>query len=267
MQILASEYTRRVSREAEIYDNDELERDRQRAAQASGQGQSDTWTQRIIPGRALGTFYGPEFTRVSTSANVVGTDTLWLAGQQLFRCATESPSCFNGETRQPTGDDYAIIGDANPDFSLGLRSRLDVGNFDLSFLVHSEFGQDVFNNTALVYATKGAVLQGRNFLRSALNDGVDIDEPAIFSSRWVEDGSFVRVQNVTLGYRFDIPRYLVEAQGARAYLSLDNVLLLTDYTGYDPSAHTAAGGLAVRGVDYLNYVRPRTVTAGISFSF
>jgi iron complex outermembrane receptor protein len=118
-----------------------------------------------------------------------------------------------------------------------------------------------------VYATKGAVLQGRNFLSSALEDGVGIDEPAIYSSRWIEDGSFVRLQNLTIGYSFTMPSFAMQVEGARAYVSFDNLLLLTGYSGYDPEVHTAAEGLAVRGVDYLNYTRPRTITTGIRFSF
>ncbi len=225
------------------------------SARASGQGQSDTWAQRIIPGQPLGTFFGPRF---------VGVD---AQGRQLFSCERADASCVNGQTTQPTGDDYVIIGDANPDFTFGLRSQVDLGSFDLSFLVRSEIGNDVFNNTALVYATKTNVTANRNFLRSALNDGIAIGEPAIYSSLWIEDGSFVRLQNVTLGYTFNLARFGAQARPARVYLSADNLILLTDYTGYDPEVHTAAEGLAVRGVDYLNYPRPRMFTAGVRVSF
>ncbi|HEY8485399.1 MAG TPA: hypothetical protein VIL13_12375, partial [Longimicrobiales bacterium] len=158
------------------------------------------------------------------------------------------------------------IGDANPDFTFGLRSEVEFGRFDVSFLIRGEVGQDVFNNTAMVYATKGAVFQGRNFLRSALNDGVGLEEPAIYSSRWIEDGSFVRVQNLTIGYRPEVG-FLSQVRRARVYVSFDNLLLLTRYSGYDPEVHTAADGLAVRGVDYLNYPRARTATVGINLAF
>ena len=56
-------------------------------------------------------------------------------------------------------------------------------------------------------------------------------------------------------------------QNARVYVSGDNLLLLTGYSGYDPEVHTQADGLAVRGIDYLTYVRPRTFTTGIRFTF
>ena len=136
---------------------------------------------------------------------------------------------------------------------------------DFSFLVHSEQGQDVFNNTALVYATKGNALQNKNFLKSALTDGVAIGEPQIYSSRWIEDGSFVRLQNVTIGYTFDLPRIAV-GKSTRVYLSADNLWLITGYSGYDPEVHTESG-LVSRGIDYLHYPRPRTFTGGIRVAF
>jgi iron complex outermembrane receptor protein len=233
------------------------------SGRASGQGQSDTWTLRIMPGSPLGTFFGPEFAGVDDDKRQL------FNKYEVTRDADgrETSRRVIGTTTTPSGDDYVIIGNANPDFMLGLRSQVDMNRFDFSFLVRSEVGQDVFNNTALVYATKGAVLQGRNFLKSALTDGVGIDEPAIYSSRWIEDGSFVRLQNVTVGYTFDSPRFLPQVQNARVYVSGDNLLLLTGYSGYDPEVHTAAEGLAVRGIDYLNYMRPRTFTTGVRFTF
>ncbi len=159
-----------------------------------------------------------------------------------------------------------ILGNANPDFTTALNSQLTWGNFDASVLIRAVVGPDVFNNTALVYSTKSNALQDKNFLKSALSDSVGIREPAIFSSRWVENASFVRLQNITVGYTFSVAGLIGQARTARAYLSADNLLLLTGYSGLDPEAHTEAG-LAARGIDYLSYPRPRTVTAGIRLTF
>ncbi|MGH7663813.1 MAG: SusC/RagA family TonB-linked outer membrane protein [Gemmatimonadaceae bacterium] len=221
----------------------------------SGQGQSGQVSQRIIPGEPLGTFFGPRFVGVDGS------------GKQLFQCARADADCVGGTTTSPRSDDFGIIGDANPDFTLGLRSQVNWGQFDASFLVNSAVGQDVFNNTALVYATKGNVLQDKNFLASALDDGIGINEPAIFSSRWVEDGSFVRLQNLTVGYTLDVPGFIGQGRTARVYMSGDNLLLLTGYDGPDPEVHAGIQGLAVRGIDYLSYPRPRTFTAGVHVSY
>src|SRR5205085_2994138 len=113
--------------------------------------------------------------------------------------------------------DYNIIGDANPDFSLSWRGQLRAGRFDAGFLVRGAFGQDVLNNTALVYSTKGNALQDKNFLKSALTDPIGITQPAIYSSRWVEDGSFVRLQNVTVGYSFTLPGTWQRGRTTRVY--------------------------------------------------
>ena len=228
----------------------------------SGQGQSGQNSQRIMPGYALGTFFGPEF---------VGVD---AAGKQLFNKYTVTRDeagnivsrTLAGQTTIPAGDDYVVIGDANPDFSLSGRGEINWNNVDLSFLVRGVFGQDVLNNTALVYSTKGNALQDKNFLKSALTDPTGIREPAIFSSRWIEDGSFVRLQNITLGYLLPLDRVFSQARVTRIYVSGDNLWMMTDYTGYDPEAHTDAG-LASRGIDYLKYPNPRTFSVGVRVGF
>jgi iron complex outermembrane receptor protein len=136
----------------------------------------------------------------------------------------------------------------------------------VSFLIRAAVGQDVFNNTALVYSTKGDALNGKNFLRPALTDPTGINEPAIYSSRWVEGASFVRLQNITVGYDLDVPWLTRSARSARLYASADNLILITGYSGLDPEVFSGTG-LAVRGVDYLTYPRPRTITGGLKLVF
>lgn len=218
----------------------------------SGQGQSGQYSQRILVGEPLGTFFGPRFLRVSN-------------GRQIFACQASSPGCVNGETQNPTEADKEVLGSANPSFSLGLNNNLTWGAFDASWLWRGEFGRKVFNNTALVYASKGNAKQGRNFLASALSMPDSINEPAKFSSRWVEDGSFFRLQNATVGYTLNLPSQL-GLRSTRVYLSGDNLLLFTPYKGYDPEVFVASG-LASRGVDYLTYPRARTFTLGARFQF
>jgi iron complex outermembrane receptor protein len=228
----------------------------------SGQGQSGQTSQRIMPGYPLGTFWGPEF---------VGVD---AQGRQLFNKYTVTKNAAGvvtsrtlaGQTTVPAGDDFTVIGNANPDFSLSWRGQLRARRFDASFLVRGVFGQDVFNNTALVYGTKGNALTDKNFLKSALSDPIGITQPAIVSSRWIEDASFVRLQNVTVGYALPSTASLRQLKDLRVYVSGDNLLMSTDYTGYDPDAYTGAG-TASRGIDYLNYPTPRTISLGVRFGF
>src|SRR5207245_7076362 len=150
----------------------------------SGQGQSDTRAQRLLPGEPLGTFCGPVF---------LGWDS---SGRQLFRCSTGT-KCVNGKTTSDgiSPADDTVIGNANPDFTIGLHNQVNWGKFNINFLMRASVGQDVFNNTALVWSTKSNALQVKNFLAPALTDGTDLHEPAIYSSRWVESASFLRLEN------------------------------------------------------------------------
>jgi TonB-dependent starch-binding outer membrane protein SusC len=224
----------------------------------SGQGQSGVNAERLFPGSPLGTFFGPVF---------LGIDS---AGRQVFFCTTAvTPTCVNGRTTTglaPNGPDYREIGNANPDFTLGFHNQVNWGKFDVSFLVRASVGGKVFNNTALVYATQGNALQGKNLLRDAVNDPTGIHEPAIFSSRWIESGTFARLQNITVSYDLDLPLLTRSARSARVYVSADNLVLLTGYSGLDPEVFSGTG-TAVRGIDYLTYPRPRTVTGGLRLMF
>jgi iron complex outermembrane receptor protein len=229
----------------------------------SGQGQSGQISQRILPGHPLGTFYGPEF---------VGID---ASGVQVFN-DYDADGNLVGTTTALAADDFVILGDASPDFTLGLRSGLTWGAFDASFIFRWEQGRRVFNNTALVHGAKSNAKQDKNFLRSSLSDEDSVDEPAIFSSRWIEDASFARLQNLTVGYTFELPGWLSGSGNiARVYVAADNLFLLTGYSGYDPEVYSGSGpgreadglGLTSFGIDYLSYPRARTFTFGIGFGF
>jgi TonB-dependent starch-binding outer membrane protein SusC len=228
----------------------------------SGQGQSGVNSQRIIPGKPIGTFFGAEFVGYNAT------------NQQIFNKYTvvrdpttgkETSRSITGTTTSPVGDDLVEIGNANPNFSLGLRSNANWKHFDASWLWRAEQGRDVLNNTSLVYAAKSNVTQDKNFLRSALSDPTGVLEPALYSSRWIEDGSFFRLQNITIGYTFKLP-FANASRTTRVYVSGDNLLLFTPYSGYDPEVFVDAG-LASRGIDYLTYPRARIFTTGFRVQF
>ena len=175
---------------------------------------------------------------------------------------------MGGESTDPTEADKLILGSANPSFTLGLRNGANWNRFDASWLWRGEFGGKTFNNTSLVYLSKSLAKQGRNFLRAAINIPDAIDEPAKFSSRWVEDRTFVRLQNMTVGYL--VPTGVTAGRATRVYVSGDNLLISTKYTGYDPEVYSTngdGGGIAVRGIDYLVYPPSRTFTVGARVQF
>jgi hypothetical protein len=171
------------------------------------------------------------------------------------------------------GSDFAIIGNANPDFTLGWNNQFQFKRFNVSFLIRAVVGNDVFNNTSLVYSTKGNALQDKNFLSPALDDQTALHEPSVYSSRWIEDGSFVRMQNITVEYDLSFPALNRYARSAKLYVSADNVFLITGYSGLDPEvssnneANPSDVGLQARGIDYLSYPRPRIITGGLRLVF
>jgi iron complex outermembrane receptor protein len=230
-----------------------------------GQGQSGRFAQRLIPGQPLGIFWGPEYVGLNAQ------------NQQMFNKYTVTKDASGritsrtlaGTTIAPTADDETIIGNANPSFSLGFHSNATWNKLDASWNWRGEFGRDVFNNTALIYATKTNAKQGRNFLASALDDPTAIGEPSIYSSRWIENGRFIRLQNMTVGYTFTLPARVGGGRTTRVYLSGDNLLLFTPYSGYDPEVFVNASvdDVGVRGIDYLTYPRARTFTTGARIQF
>jgi len=228
----------------------------------NGQGQTGQYSQLIIPGHPLGSFYAPVFLGINSK------------GQQEFSCTTATnAACSNGRTTDPTDADRQFVGSANPNFTLGLHNNLSWGHFDASWLWRGEFGGKTFNNTALVYQTKSDATQGRNFLAAALADGDSIKEPAKFSTRWIENRTFERLQNLTVGYTLTLPARIMSGQTARVYVSGDNLLLLTGYKGLDPEVYSTdgdpngQGNIATRGLDYVTYPRARTYTFGVHVTF
>ena len=235
---------------------------------ASGRGQSNVNTQVIQVGQPLGTFYGPVFagtTPVTVQLSNGGTRVDTVAVYNKYDASghvtgTVQQSGLNQAT------DYRILGSALPRFTTGFRGQGNLGRAYVNFLVRAQTGFKVFNNTALVYATKAAASQNQNFIASALNDGLSISQSPFYSSRFVESGNFIRLQNVTVGYDLNLRNITRRVNSARIYVSGDNLLLGTSYSGLDPEVYTGAG-VGSAGIDYLTFPRARTFTIGTRLGF
>jgi TonB-dependent starch-binding outer membrane protein SusC len=174
-------------------------------------------------------------------------------------------------------DDRKVIGDPNPSFTGGLTNNLRYGNFDLSFFIQFSYGNDIFNATrifteAMTYADEN---QSIDILRRWQNPGDITDMPRAdadninannrISSRFVEDGSYARLKNLTLSYTFD--RNLTERIGirsARIYFSGANLLTLTNYSGMDPEVNYTGDNNLLRATDFFTYPQAKTYTFGIN---
>ncbi|MDQ2773195.1 MAG: TonB-dependent receptor [Bacteroidota bacterium] len=178
----------------------------------------------------------------------------------------------NGDGRI-TAEDRTFIGNPNPNFTFGITNTLSMRNFDLSFFIQGVQGNDVYNlnryitESALYSTTNGTTrLLGRwtgpgtsNDVPRAING--DPNGNLRISTHYIEDGSYVRLKNLTFGYT--LPRGLlsrISATQIRFYFTAQNLVTLTKYTGYDPE-------VSASGVDLGIYPQSRVFIGGINVGF
>jgi iron complex outermembrane receptor protein len=187
----------------------------------------------IKPGLPLGTFYGKQFT---------GFDADGL----------ETYLDVDGEE----GADEVAIGQIAPDYTFGFNNSFTYKKFDASVNFRGVTGNDIYNNTEAEFSYPSSA-PGVNVLRSVLTSEASREQNAEFSSRWIQNGSFLRLDNASIGYNFNI-----SSKKARIYVSGKNLFVITKYTGFDPEVSTASAG-----IDYLAYPRPRVFIIGANISF
>jgi TonB-dependent starch-binding outer membrane protein SusC len=179
---------------------------------------------------------------------------------------------------QPDGvvnsDDRTIIGNPHPDYILGLNNTLQYKNFDLNVFFQGVVGNDMMNFTRMELEwVSGKGNQMATVLNrwAPTNTQTDIPVAASYSSitstRWVEDGTYVRLKNVSLGY--NIPeRILLKAgiEKLRVYVGGQNLWTITKYTGYNPDVSYNDGNTSL-GLDYGSYPSSRSITFGLNVTF
>lgn len=193
-----------------------------------------------------------------------------------------------------TEDDRKIIGNANPKFFGGLNQQFTYKHFDLSVFLNFVYGNDIANDNKLEFSSgytfnanllaiekdrwrtvndQGQVVTDPTAL-AALNKNAKLWQPMTTGSSWtpmswaIEDGSFLRVNNVTLGY--SLPLSLIRRAGMqqfRAYITLNDLAVITGYSGYDPEVNTRRSVPTTPGVDYSAYPRAKSFIFGVNVSF
>lgn len=198
-------------------------------------GMSNQFSQIIAEQFAVGTFWGREY---------YGMDE-------------------NGE--DILSEDYKVIGDVQPDFTLGIGMNFTYKNFDLGWTGYGMFGQDALNATEMMLSDPNRMPSYNIPDDYYYNYGTSAPQ---YSSRWIEDASFFRLQTVTFGYT--IP-FKDSKSKLRLYVLGQNLAVITGYNGVDPEIPLVSGsdqtGLAQPGIDrFNNYPRPRTISFGLNFT-
>ncbi|KAK3582609.1 hypothetical protein CHS0354_024163 [Potamilus streckersoni] len=190
----------------------------------SGGGATGTYIQRIMVNQPAYVFYGYQESSRNAAGEALGPD------GKIYTAGTPK-----------------VLGKASPDVIMGITSFLKVYDFDLTFTFRANIGNSVYNNTAAELSNKNNI-SGNNVTGVAFRD--NIVGTSYLSSRWVENASFLKLDNITLGYNYRFDNFRL-----RIYATVQNVFTITGYSGNDPEVSKSAGanGVASEGMDYMGY--------------
>ncbi|MCC6289066.1 MAG: TonB-dependent receptor [Chitinophagaceae bacterium] len=190
-----------------------------------------------------------------------------------------------------SADGLEVIGNASPKFIYGWNNSISYKNFDLIFLIQGSYGNDIFNAVRIKtenpsnglstnlnnrWTTENQNTNVPVFLgtkeRNAMNlganqtSGIGVDQR---SSRWVEDGSYLRMKNITLTYNLPLSILSkIRVNRLSVYATAINLFTITKYTGYDPEVSSFnAGGAGGLGIDLSNYPTAKTFMFGLNLTF
>lgn len=216
-----------------------------RITQPDGGGQTGSTLQILKEGKPIGQFFTLEY----AGKNADGVSQYVAADGSL----TTNPAI---------GVDYHYMGSPQPKLLLGWTNDFKYKNFDLNIFIRGVFGNKIFNATrADLFRPSTAATA--NILADVANESPTDLNSYKYSSRFIENGSYVRLDNATLGYNFkNLGSYV---KNLRIYTSVNNLFIITKYTGVDPEVEQ--GGIAP-GVDSNNfYPKTRTVLFGVKATF
>ena len=212
---------------------------------------------RMTPGQPLSMFWG---------YNALGVDP--ETGMMIYED-------LNGDGKINSSDKQ-YIGNANPLFTFGMTNTISWKKFNLSFLITGSVGNDIYNASKIEMV---GMYNGSNQISDVLRrwkvPGQVTDIPKAgeldnlrASTRWVEDGSYLKIKNITLSYDFSGPwlREKLNISRIQPYITLNNMITFTNYSGYDPemSQYTSATSM---GIDWGTYPNVKTVTFGVNVDF
>jgi len=238
-------------------------------------------------GQPVGQFYGfvtdgifqtlDEVNSAPAQADKIAQGNGTWVGDIRFKNLDETP--VNGK-QVIDGNDRTYIGSPHPKFTFGLTNNLTYKNFDLSIFLQGSYGNKIFNFTRRY--TEGMNGVAMNQLRSVTNrwtpDNPSNTMPRMVlgdpngnnrvSDRFVEDGSYLRIQNISFGYV--LPNDLINRfrlSKLRFYGAIQNLWTLTKYSGYDPELGAYNQDALLMNVDNGHYPNPRTYTLGLNIEF
>lgn len=174
-------------------------------------------------------------------------------------------------------DSKEKIGDPNPDFIFGINSNMSYKNFSLSMFWSGTQGNDIVDMSKVAFSVE--TIGGANHLKEVLTNhwtpqNTTAKYPALnptnklkFSDRFVENGSYMRLRNLELGYNLPIQKW-TKISNVKVYMSAQNFLTLTKYSWIDPDVNSRGGSNSLdQGIDYSTYPSAKSITGGVRIGF
>lgn len=213
---------------------------------------ADGWTQRIMEGEPIGTFYTYQY------AGIVN-------GRSEYYVLDENGNRTGETTNNPSLKDRSITGCAQPKLNAGWNNTLTYKNWSLNAFITGVFGNDVYNSARANYTSAQMFSDGKNVLKEFLNNPASDASGSLPSDRFIEKGSYVRLQTLSLSYTFR-NCFNDWIQDLTLYGTANNLFTITNYKGLDPEVNM--GGIDP-GIDYRwsRYPHTRTFMVGVKINF
>jgi TonB-dependent starch-binding outer membrane protein SusC len=157
-----------------------------------------------------------------------------------------------------------------PKMNIGFSTNISYKGLDATVSFYGAYGHYIYNNTSNAYFFKGAFNGGRNVTEDVATSNQSVGDPNSASTKYLEKGDFLRMGNLTLGYTFKGGVFeRAKIKSARFYVNGQNLLLFTNYTGFDPEVDTdkTLNGVPSAGIDYLSYPRAKSFACGLNLTF
>jgi hypothetical protein len=162
-----------------------------------------------------------------------------------------------------------LLGSPLPDYTWSVNTSFRYKNFDLSVFVEAVHGNLIYNNTANSIGVMGNLGNANNTFETTVHTIESTRNSSRFSDRFLEDGSYIRLSNVTLGYNLPVSK-ISWISKLRLYVSGTNLFIITDYSGFDPDVTNTPAPLDAYnsiGIDNSSYPKPRTYLVGLDIAF
>jgi len=217
-----------------------------------GAGQTGATINGVLNGEPIGTFFVQDFVGISDDGINEFADT-------------------NGDGEN-LDNDRISAGSALPSMIYAMNFSFDYKGFDFGMNFNGVRGNKIFNHVALSIFNKGNLSNSLNTTARAVEfPNEDFSNSNRVSTRYLEDGSFLRLNNASLGYNLNLENLGISesVQNIRVSITGQNLLLITDYSGYDPEINTGSsiGDIQTFGIDYFSYPRGRTFLFGLDVTF